>query len=82
VGGKVFAFFVTARDAQTTKGVGIGDGLDLVAETYSGTRCDKATDEQDLPLYRYCTVALARERHIYFGEDPIGSIVMATTPTP
>lgn len=76
--GKVFAVVVTDDGAATGRGVAIGNELDSVEQLYEKLTCGEAKPESG--PYPYCAGALGQERHIWFGQDPIGSITMATTP--
>jgi hypothetical protein len=76
--GKVFAVVVTADGAATARGVAIGHDIGSVKDRYETLTCGDAEPESG--PYPYCAGELAPLRHIWFGQDPIGSITMATTP--
>jgi hypothetical protein len=76
--GEVFAVVVTDDGAATERGLAIGDDLDSVEQRYQRMTCGDAEPESG--PFPYCAGALGRQRHIWFGQDPIGSITMATTP--
>jgi hypothetical protein len=78
---QVFEIFVTDTRAETTAGVGIGDELDEASEAYSDMDCvETAYGDFGEPL-KYCSGKPDRY-YIYFGGDPIGSIIVATVPLP
>jgi len=76
----VYRFSVSARGARTTEGVGIGDPLRSVSNGYRGVRCDVRNQGTEYEEYPYCIVRLGRERYLGFGQDPIRSITVSSTP--
>jgi hypothetical protein len=76
--GKVFAVVVTHEGAATARGVAIGHDIGSVEDRYRTVTCGDAEPESG--PYPYCAGELAPGRHVWFGQDPIGSITMATTP--
>jgi hypothetical protein len=76
--GKVFAVVVTDHGAATGRGVAIGHDMGSVEKRYQALTCGDAEPESG--PYPYCAGALKAERHVWFGQDPIGSITIATTP--
>jgi hypothetical protein len=75
--GKVFAVVVTREGAATSRGVAIGHDIGSVEERYRRLTCGDAEPESG--PYPYCAGALKPGRHVWFGQNPIGSITMATT---
>jgi hypothetical protein len=75
--GRVYGLLVTNPQADTTQGVGIGDNLALAEDRYSSLDCGIA-EADDYRRFPYCSGRLARDRWIWFGQDPIRSIVVAT----
>jgi hypothetical protein len=78
--GRVHGFVTADRGATTLRGVGVGDPLDAVHDSYPAATCETATDAHDVDEYDYCSVRLGTNRYLYFGQDPIGSIAMAQRP--
>jgi hypothetical protein len=76
--GKVFAVLITEDGAATRRGVAIGHDIDSVEDRYQALTCGDAEPESG--PYPYCAGALKPDRHVWFGQNPIGSITMATTP--
>ena len=76
----VYAFFVSARGTVTNRGVRIGDPLRRAQELYPELRCEVRNEGTEYVKYPYCAGRLGPGRHIWFGEDPIRSISMATRP--
>lgn len=76
--GRVYAFQVTANEARTLRGVTVGNDLDSVQSLYRSFDCDEVQtgDRGSQPL---CTGTVSAGRHVWFGEDPIGSITVSTT---
>jgi hypothetical protein len=76
---KVYALMIGEARAATQEGLAVGDDIDAVGERYDDLNCD-VTEVGDfgdeLP---YCAGKLAPGRHIWFGQDPIRSITLATT---
>ena len=78
--GEVYELFVTAEGARTREGVRIGDDLDEAESAYPQLDCDTAYENSEYPEYPYCTGRVARARYVWFGEDPIRSIVISKYP--
>jgi hypothetical protein len=76
--GKVFAVVITEDGAATRRGVAIGHDINSVEDRYQTLTCGDAEPESG--PYPYCAGALKPDRHVWFGQNPIGSITMATTP--
>jgi hypothetical protein len=81
--GTVFALMVTASDARTTSGLGVGDELEKAQSLYADLTCGEAPSG-DAGHYSYCAGVTASTRsgerlHVWFGEDPVASITVSTT---
>lgn len=79
----VYAFIVTQRGATTTRGVAIGDSLDVARSRYDLRCTDVAGGESLLggeEFYPSCRARLGRGIHIWFGGDPIRSITLVSRP--
>lgn len=68
---------VTTEGAHTREGVRIGDDLDVVKQRYPGARCGVRNEDSEYVEYPYCTLTPARGRAVWFGQDPIRSIVVS-----
>ncbi|MFN2471098.1 MAG: hypothetical protein ABR583_08935 [Gaiellaceae bacterium] len=76
--GAVYGVIVTADDAETKDGVGVGDNLDTARDAYPELRCGKSEAEHRR-TFPYCAGRLADGRWAWFGDDPIRSIALAST---
>ena len=81
--GTVFALMVTASDARTTSGLGVGDEREKAQSLYADLTCGEAPSG-DVGHYPYCAGVTASTRsgqrlHVWFGEDPVASITVSTT---
>jgi hypothetical protein len=76
--GRVYGFVITDEEAETAEGVGVGDNLEVADETYRDLDCGiaRASEYRTFP---YCGGRLGPRRWIWFGQDPIRSIVLTTT---
>lgn len=66
--------------ARTLAGVGLGDSLETARDAYSKMRCDVQNRDSEYVAYPYCTTKLADGLYIWFGQDPIRSITLSSTP--
>jgi hypothetical protein len=78
----VFAMISLDGDARTKAGVGIGDELEKVREVYDRVQCGEAVGGEpvfggETPKYPWCLVR--GKIRVFFGEDPIDSIMIRTT---
>jgi hypothetical protein len=76
---KVFALMITDEGAATQAGVAIGHYLDAAEERYEGLNCEEVEIGDFGETFPFCAGPLRPQRHIWFGEDPIRSITIATT---
>ncbi len=76
----VYAFTITDGDAETGRGVGIGDSLGTVRRAYPGLECGTANEGSEYVTFPYCGGRLTPGRYVWFGQDPIRSITVAVTP--
>jgi hypothetical protein len=74
----VYGFVITADDAETFAGVGIGDNLDLAEDRYNDLECGIARSGR-YRTFPYCGGMVSARRWIWFGGDPIHSITVTTT---
>jgi hypothetical protein len=72
-GGRVTGFSAKGEDAETLRGVGVGDSLDLVPKRYPGMTCDQS--ETEFESFPYCSGNVSGY-FVWFGEDPIKSITL------
>ena len=76
--GRAYGIVVTDDGAETAEGVGVGDNLALAEERYPTLDCGLAR----LGEYRtfpYCGGRVGPRRWLWFGQDPIRSIVLTST---
>ena len=71
---------VTAEDAMTGEGVGVGSGLDDMRSAYPGAECDTANKGTEYPQFEFCTVRVAPERYLWLAYDPVRSVTMSREP--
>ena len=76
--GRVVAVVTAERGATTPAGVGVGDDLDAAREAYAGLRCWDAPAAGGHGSYPVCSGRLGARRWLWFGEDPIKSISLAS----
>lgn len=75
-----FLIQIAIPGALTRAGVGIGDRLDAAASAYPNMRCDVRNRNSEYVPYPYCTAKLENGPYIWFGQDPIRSITLSSTP--
>jgi hypothetical protein len=76
--GRVYGLVITDPEAETSENVGIGDNLGLAEDRYSGLDCGVAR-VGEYRTFPYCGGRLDAGRWIWFGQDPIRSIVLTTS---
>jgi hypothetical protein len=75
--GSVVGFEVISPGAETLRGIEIGDSLDEARRVYPELECGEATAGGDPPdLFPYCAGRMAPGVHVWFGGDPVSSIVV------
>jgi hypothetical protein len=74
----VYGFVITEDAAETFAGVGIGDNLGLAEERYEDLECGIAR-AGEYRTFPYCGGMVGAGRWIWFGQDPIRSIVVTRT---
>jgi hypothetical protein len=75
---RVYGLVITDPEAETSEGVGVGDNLALAEDRYSDVECGTARPGK-YRTFPYCGGRLGAGRWIWFGQDPIRSIVLTTT---
>jgi hypothetical protein len=76
--GQVYGLVITDPEAETAEGVGVGDNLGLAEDRYSDVECGTARAGK-YRTFPYCGGRLGAGRWIWFGQDPIRSIVLTST---
>lgn len=76
--GRVTAVVVAEPEAESLRGVGVGDPLDEARKAYPGIRCGEAAKGDAGATFPYCSVRLDAKRWLRFGEDPVQSITIAS----
>jgi hypothetical protein len=74
---RVYGLVITNEEAETAQGVGVGDNLGVVEDAYPSLDCGTARAAK-YRTFPYCGGSLDG-RWIWFGQDPIRSIVLTTT---
>jgi hypothetical protein len=75
--GRVIAIVTAERGARTPTGIGVGDGIEAVRENYPALRCWDAAYE-GFGTYPVCSGRVKAKRWLWFGQDPIRSIAIAS----
>jgi hypothetical protein len=75
---RVYGFVITHEDAETAGGVGVGDNLGLAEEKYAGLDCGIAR-AGEYRTFPYCGGRVDAMTWIWFGQDPIRSIVLTSS---
>jgi hypothetical protein len=76
--GQVVAIIIAERNARTPAGVRVGDELEEARRAYPALRCWAAPSAGGHGTYPVCSGRLQRGRWLWFGEDPIRSISIAS----
>ena len=76
--GRVVAVTTAERGAVTPAGAGVGDDLDAARQAYPSLRCRDAPATGGHGSYPACSGRLSPGRWLWFGEDPIKSISLAS----
>ena len=71
--GRIWGFEITSPGVETTRGVAMGDDLGEAKRAYPDLHCGE-TDRGEYGTNDYCLGAVASQRFLYFGGDPITSI--------
>lgn len=79
-GAGVFAMYIAVKGVRTAKGVKIGDRLAGVREAYSNAECATRNRDSEYVSYPYCLVRVTQARYLWFGQDPIRSLALASVP--
>jgi hypothetical protein len=74
-----YAVFVWRPRARTSRGVAVGDDLDAARERYEDLRCDVRNRNSEYGSYPFCEGRVG-DTYVWFGQDPIRSISLASTP--
>lgn len=69
---------ITRNGTHTREGVRIGDDLDAVEDAYDGADCGIRNEDTEYVEYPYCKVRVRPGRVVWFGQDPIRSIVVTS----
>jgi hypothetical protein len=76
--GRVYGLVITDDEAETIEGVGVGDNLGLTEDRYPDLDCGIAR-AGEYRTFPYCGGRLGPGRWIWFGQDPVRSIVLTTS---
>jgi hypothetical protein len=76
--GRVHGLVLTDPEAETDEGVGVGDNLELAEDRYPSLDCGIA-EADDYRTFPYCGGRIGARRWIWFGQDPIRSIILTSS---
>jgi hypothetical protein len=80
VRGRVSELEVYGKGARTAGGVAIGDPLSRVKRVYRGVTCFPLRNQAEFLRSARCELKTAPHVFLYFGDDPIKVINLATGP--
>ena len=75
----VYAVYVWHAHVRPPPRVRIGDRRTRVLERYRDVVCEKVAGTMEHPSRDYCRVQVG-QYYLWFGEDPVRSVVIALTP--
>ena len=75
---RVIAIITAEKGATTSTGIGVGDDLRSVRAAYPALRCWDAPHAGGHGTYPVCSGQLDSSRWLWFGQDPIRSITLAS----
>ncbi len=75
---RVIAIITAEEGAATPTGIGVGDDLGSVRAAYPALRCWDAPHAGGHGTYPVCSGRLDSGRWLWFGQDPIRSITLAS----
>lgn len=75
--GKAWLIVVSAADARTKEGVGVGDALGDARAAYSEPQCGVANEGTEYVQFRYCQVRVRPGRYAWFAYNPVRSITLS-----
>lgn len=75
---RVIAITTAEKGATTPAGIGVGDDLGSVRSAYPALRCWDAPYGGGHGTYPVCSGRLESRRWLWFGQDPIRSIAIAS----
>jgi hypothetical protein len=78
--GRAWLVTVATKDAVTREGVGVGSDLEDVRAAYPDADCDTANEGTEYRQFDYCTLRVAPDRYLWFGEDPVRSVTVSRAP--
>jgi hypothetical protein len=74
---RIYGLLVTDEEAET-EGVGVGDNLGVAEDRYRDIECGTAR-AGEYRTFPYCVATLGPRAFIWFGQDPIRSILLTET---
>ncbi len=79
---RAFLFVVSADGSRTSAGAEIGQPLDAARRVHPGLKCGESTGSSTppTPQFEYCAGKIGPDRYLWLGQDPVGSIAIATVP--
>jgi len=76
----VFVIAILADGSRTSKGVGLGSTGQEVKAAYPGLECGSSNARAEEAPRPFCSGRVATGIHVWFGEDPVKSVLIATGP--
>lgn len=73
----VYVMAITAENAITREGVGIGDDLRDIGDRFPGLECGISEARVEDSPRPFCSGRIRRGVHVWFGQDPVRSILIA-----
>gem|GEM_PF-6730464 len=71
---------ITDKDAETSRGVGPGDGLAVASDRYPTLTCRAVHGNSEEPSYRYCSGRVGPGVYLRVAGDPIEEIDLGNRP--
>jgi len=78
--GRVYGFVITERDAETRRGVGVGDSLAIAKRRYPDMDCDVVNEGSEYATFPACRGRIGPGRYLGFEQDPIRTITLMSVP--
>lgn len=76
----VYTVGITAKGAVSRRGVGIGSSREDVMRRYPRLNCGTQNNRPEGIPRPYCAGRIRRGIHVWFGQDPVQSIIITTQP--
>ena len=78
---RISGFITVAPNAETDRGLGLGDGLKLAQERYPNLKCERLNDAEGRAYGQTsCAGQVADDRYLWVGGNPIEALAVTTWP--